>query len=205
MVQITSGIRSVLNKPIVYDALQALLGANRGRHDLVSHHIRPTSGMRLLDIGCGTARILDHLPNSIVYYGFDSSQDYINEAKNRYGKRGIFSCSMVEKSTLSDVSSFDLVLAVGVLHHLDDAAALNLFNLAKSALRDAGRLVTIDPCFDKNQNPIARFLVSRDRGQNIRSGDQYHQLAGSAFDTIEGLVKHRAWIPYTHWVMECKK
>jgi SAM-dependent methyltransferase len=202
--QITAGIRSILGHPSVYDFFQTLMGADRGRRELVKQHIRPVEGMRLLDIGCGTARILDYLP-SLTYHGFDLSQEYIDEALARYPERGRFRCAMVEEATLQDEPSYDLVLAVGVLHHLDDDAVLKLLGLAKSALRDGGRLVTLDPCFDKDQNAIARFLVSKDRGQNVRSAEQYRELGCNEFEQVTGKVKHRSWIPYTHWIMECTK
>lgn len=204
MSQITSGIRAILSHPAVYDLFQTLMGADRIRRELVAEHIRPQEGMRLLDIGCGTARILDYLP-ALSYHGFDLSREYIDEAEARYGDRGVFRCALVEEATLQGEPPFDLVLAVGVLHHLDDESALQLMRLANTVLKDGGRLVTIDPCFDHAQNPIARFLVSQDRGQNVRSGGQYRELAFNAFTQVEGVVKHRIWIPYTHWIMECTK
>lgn len=201
--QITTGIRSILTYPAVYDLFQTLMGADRIRRELVAEHIRPVEGMRLLDIGCGTARILNYLPPTLTYHGFDLSQEYIDEAVARYPGRGTFRCAMVEEATLQGEPSFDLVLAVGVLHHLDDEALLQLLGLAKTAMKEGGRLVTIDPCFDQAQNPIARFLVSKDRGQNVRSAGQYRDLAFKLFGQVAGEVKHRTWIPYTHWIMEC--
>jgi ubiquinone/menaquinone biosynthesis C-methylase UbiE len=106
--QITTGIRSILAHPAVYDLFQALMGAERARRELVSQHIRPVKGMRLLDIGCGTARILDYLP-PLNYHGLDLSQQYIDEAMVRYPGRGTFRCAMVEEATLQDESSYDLV------------------------------------------------------------------------------------------------
>lgn len=202
--QITAGIRSILGYPGVYDLFQTLMGANRARREFVSQHIRPVEGMRLLDIGCGTARILDYLP-PLTYHGFDLSQEYIDKALARYPERGIFRCATVEEATLQNEPSYDLVLAVGVLHHLDDEAVLNLLRLAKSALKDGARLVTIDPCFYKAQNPIARFLVSKDRGQNVRFSSKYRKLGCNVFEQVTGEVRHRSWIPYTHWIMECTK
>lgn len=202
--QITTGLRSILGHPTVYDLFQSLMGSDHIRRELVAEHIRPVEGMRLLDIGCGTARILDYLP-TLTYHGFDLSQEYIDHAMARYPERGTFRCAMVEETTLQDEPSYDVVLAVGVLHHLDDEAVLKLLALAKSVLKDGGRLVTIDPCFDKDQNPIARFLVSKDRGQNVRSAEQYRELGCNVFGQVTGEVKHRSWIPYTHWIMESTK
>jgi len=202
--QVTTGVRAILNHAAVYDIFQNLMGADRIRRELVLDHIRPTHGMRLLDIGCGTARILDYLP-SLSYYGFDLSREYIDGAVARYAKRGVFRCALVEEATLQGEPPFDLVLAVGVLHHLDDKSTHQLMDLAKFALKDGGRLVTIDPCYDNEQNPIARFLVSQDRGQNVRSGGHYRELALKAFSQVKGVVRHRALMPYTHWIMECTK
>ena len=205
MAQITSGIRSLLSNPAFYDWFQNLMGARKGRIELSELYIRPFSGMKILDIGCGTARILDFLPQTVDYHGFDLSQKYIDQAISCYSDRGIFKCELVEDSTFHNCQSFDLVLAVGVLHHLDDKSALNLLKLANSVLKIGGRLVTLDPCFDGQQNPIAHFLVSCDRGQNVRTGEQYLELSSNVFKNIDGIVKHRKWIPYTHWAMECTK
>lgn len=204
MAQITTGLRSVLSSPRAYDFFQDLMGARAGRRDLVRQHVRPFSGSRILDIGCGTARILDYLP-SVEYYGFDLSQAYINDATRRYGDQGHFQCRLIEQAIVDHLEPFDIVMATGLLHHLNDEQSVGLIRLAHSALRDGGRLVTIDPCYSDHQNAVSRFLVSRDRGQNVRYSKQYADLASAVFSQVRGQAKHRAWIPYTHWIMECQK
>lgn len=204
MSQVTTGLRSILSSPAIYDALQSLMGSKEGTREFIREWVRPEAGLRFLDIGCGTARILDYLPD-VEYFGFDLSQRYIDHAKLRYGDRGHFHCARVEEATLRDLPRFDIVFASGVIHHLDDGDALGLFRLADASLKEGGRLVSIDPCFDPGQNPIARFLISKDRGQNVRTADQYRQLAQSVFTNISGAIRHQAWIPYTHWIMECTK
>jgi SAM-dependent methyltransferase len=202
MAQITTGIRSLLNSPSLYDFVQDILGARRGRLEFVNGHVRPSPGDRILDLGCGTARILDYLPKG-AYQGFDESQIYIDAAQRHYGNRGTFTCALVGQTIIDQLQPFDLVLAMGLIHHLDEEQAHSLMKLAKSALRKGGRLVTIDPCFTTGQGAVARFLVGRDRGQNIRTAEQYRLIAEDSFKNVELTVKHRNWLPYTHCIMEC--
>jgi SAM-dependent methyltransferase len=201
--QVTSGLRSVLSIPWVYDSFQELMGASRGRRELVRDFIRPVAGARILDLGCGTAEILKFLPEDVEYHGYDASPEYIEAARARYGKRGMFECALVDDARLATLPKMDIVLAIGLIHHLDDAEAGALFALARRALREGGRLVTIDPAFAPGQNPVARKLVSMDRGRNVRDAEGYRRLAAAAFARVTGTLRHRLWIPYTHWIMEC--
>jgi len=203
--QITSGIRAILSHPVIYDATQNILGARLVRHDLVANYVRPTSSNRILDIGCGTAEILSYLPAGVNYWGYDISHRYIEAAKSRFGTRGHFHCGHLDRTALSKLPKFDVVLAIGVLHHLDDGFANNFLALAREALSEGGRMVTIDPCFAQQQNPIARYLINQDRGQNVRSAEDYQKLAGQIFSKVQGTLRHRRWIPYTHWIMECSE
>jgi len=98
-------------------------------------------------------------------------------------------------SDLAKLPKFDLVIASGVIHHLDDDATINLFELAKTALRPGGRFVSIDPVLCKKQTPVARLLVSYDRGQNVCDGSGYQQLASRAFQKVSGSERHQKWIP----------
>jgi len=132
-------LRALLARPALYDALQALLGAERGRAHFVASFVRPQPGDRVLDVGCGTARILDHLPAGAQYWGYDISEPYIDAARERYGARGKFFCRPLDERELAGLPKFDIVLATGVLHHLDDAAASGFLRLARSALADGGR------------------------------------------------------------------
>lgn len=89
MAQITSGLRSILSNPNVYDFLQNVLGAGKLRKELVRKYVRPYGGMKILDIGCGTGEILEYLP-AVDYLGVDLSETYIRSAVDPYGERGEF-------------------------------------------------------------------------------------------------------------------
>jgi SAM-dependent methyltransferase len=198
-------LRDILAKAWVYSLLGRLLGATRGRQLFVQRHIRPRTGDRILDIGCGPADILEALP-SVDYHGFDLSADYIESARKRFGTRGQFHVEMVSTELVRKYTGFDVVLAIGVLHHLTDAEAVDLFRVTKAALKPGGRLVTLDGCFVEGQPPVARRLLKRDRGEYVRPEAGYVALARQVFDAIKPFVTTDLLrIPYTHLVMECER
>ena len=108
----------------------------------------------MLDIGCGPAEILGELPDDVTYLGFDLSETYIKAAQKRWGARGTFRCAPVDAVTVRELPQVDVVLAVGVLHHLDDGDAERLFTLAGSTLAPGGRVITYDPCFAPGQGAV---------------------------------------------------
>ena len=202
MAQLTSGIRSILSHPMVYETFQNIMGAKHGRKRIVRESIRPFAGMRILDLGCGTAEILSELPNDVTYVGYDMSPEYIAAAQKKFAGRGTFHCRLLEQAEVATLEKFDLVMGIGVLHHLDDATAHQFMTIAKGALKEGGRVFTLDPCYAAGQNPIARFLISKDRGQHVRAAEGYQAIAQGLFARVEGRLTHQAWIPYTHWRME---
>ncbi len=202
--QITSGFKTILSRPLIYSAFQYLMGSHQIWSFFVKKIIRPKYGDVILDIGCGPADILNYFPE-VDYYGFDISKSYINKAKKRYGKRGNFFAKSLIFDDLKNMPKFDLVIASGVLHHMNDETARRIFKVAYSALKPGGRFLTIDPCFTPNQNAIARFLISNDRGKNVRNQKGYQSLCKNIFTDMKINVKHRLWIPYTHCIMECTK
>ena len=197
----------MLNNPAIYVFFQiffggGILGTRKWRTIFVSDFVRPRSEAKVLDIGCGPAEILAHLPG-VSYWGFDISPTYIRRAQEKYGRAGRFFCRELSRKDLDVLPAFDIVLAIGVLHHLDDTTADELLHLAHQALKPGGRLITVDPCFEAGQNPIARCLISWDRGQNVRTREGYFQLVAGIFPTPRVEVRHQKWVPYTHCVMEC--
>jgi 2-polyprenyl-3-methyl-5-hydroxy-6-metoxy-1,4-benzoquinol methylase len=204
MAQVTTGIRAILSHPMAYEAVQRIMGAKKGRTRIVREFLRPFPGMRILDLGCGMAEILGALPTDVSYVGYDMSAEYISAARRKYAGRGTFHCRPLEHAEVATLDRFDLVMGIGVLHHLDDATARQFVRIASAALNPDGRIYTLDPCFAARQNPIARFLISRDRGQNVRDPEGYQALLQGLELKVHGTLTHQAWIPYTHWHMECR-
>ncbi len=202
MAQTVTGFKSILSHPWVYALSQNLIGCRKERREIVRSYIRPQAGDRILDIGCGTADILEFLPD-VEYLGCDLSQRYIDAAEKRFGHRATFRCQAVTAATLEDMQPFELVISLGVLHHLDDDEAAGLFELAHAALRPGGRLITLDPTFVEGQSALAKLAIRSDRGHNVRTPDQYRALAMRVFPEVRLTVRHDLLsIPYTRAILE---
>jgi SAM-dependent methyltransferase len=203
MTQTTTGLRRVLSQPDVYELWSRLVGADRSRRVLIREHVRPWPGARVLDLGCGPGDLVHYL-GDVRYVGLDISEAYIERARRVYGGRAEF--QLGDATCLDDdLVNFDLALAFGVLHHLDDAEARALFRSAAGALAPGGRLVAVDPALTADQHAIARFLIARDRGRNIRSPSQYEKLAEEVLSESRFVVRHDLLrIPYTHCVIEAR-
>jgi SAM-dependent methyltransferase len=182
MSEITHGLRAVLSYSKIYDLFQGIMGARKGRSIFSARYIRAQEGDRVLDIGCGTAETRDFLP-AVEYYGFDPNPKYIRTAQKRL--RDVpgctFLCATVDEAVLGTLPKFDIVLALGVLHHLDDEAVVRLAKLAKGALKEKGRLILVDPCFVG-----------------------YRDLMSTAFGVVQTEIRNDLIrFPYTHLIMEC--
>lgn len=203
------GLLRLLAKPCVYNLFKRGIGKPSNRARLVTEYIRPFPGCRILDIGCGTADILARLPDSIGRYrGFDMNPAYIEHARERWRTRTNcqFTCQRVSEAVSPELGGYDIVLALGILHHLQDHEADDLFRTARQALRPGGVLVTYDNVYIPRQNRFAKWLIGRDRGQAVRTADGYRRLAAPHFTAIEGQVLHDTLrVPYTIFVMRCTR
>lgn len=206
MAQKTTGLHGILSSPAIYDFSQNVLGASKFRKKYAQEYVSATAGERILDIGCGTAIIRHFLPDEIEYVGCDVSEEYIAAAEKKFGSRGKFLCQMVDDMSIDQLGQFDVVMANGLMHHLDDIKVSRLCSVVTSTLKPGGKFVTHDPCFCSEQGPLAHFLINRDRGQNVRDKQGYFSLVEPHFEEVSIDVRHDlARIPYTHAIMVARK
>jgi len=190
----------------LYRLLGTVLGRTRQWSVFAHDYVCVQPGERVLDVGCGPADLLHELPPDIEYIGFDQNEKYIESARERYGDRGEFFTANVDFDHVERLgaNSFDVVIAHGLLHHLDDHDANEFFKLARAALRPGGRLVTADGCYQKGQSTIAHLLLAMDRGKHVRTESAYLELASQSFENPKSAIRHdSSHVPYTIVYLVC--
>ena len=193
--------------PSLYRLFGTVFGRSRQWQIFARDYVSAQPGDRILDIGCGPADVLTELPTDINYVGFDHSEQCIDSARKRHGARGEFFTGNVDLAHIDRLgaASFDIVIAHGLLHHLDDREVTEFFALARAALRPGGRLVTADGCYLARQSRISHLLLAMDRGRHVRTEAEYVALSSPSFATPAAFVRHdTAYVPYTVVYLVCQ-
>jgi SAM-dependent methyltransferase len=191
------GLWSPLFSPQLYEAFHHLIGARRWLKRFTADVIRPQSGDRIFDIGCGPGALLRYLPAETTYVGFDYNEAYVEHARRINGDLGRFICDDVGNFERHGLGQADIVIAIGTIHHLADDLALSMLRASASALKRGGRLITVDPCFHPEQSTLQRFVVSNDRGMHVRPFCRYVELVCTVFPGTKATFQ-RGHLPFPH-------
>jgi SAM-dependent methyltransferase len=168
---------------------------------IVDEFVRPNPSMRILDVGCASGHVLRYIKGA-SYVGLDMNPRYIEAASAANpGKR--FICADVATLAVSDIGQFDCVLLFGLLHHIDDQSASDLFSTLRKLVTANGRVISVDNCWTDGQSAFERFMVEHDRGKFARTGDAYSALARKSFPNVAYHIrKGMLRVPYSLLIME---
>jgi SAM-dependent methyltransferase len=102
--------------------------------------------LRILDIGCGPAigaweNLKNYKYSSVYYVGIDISKELLKYAKNNYP--GNYILADVNSIPLSEKAEFDVVVALGILHHIRDWEGI-LRDITKH-LKNGGLMLLREP------------------------------------------------------------
>lgn len=204
---VDTGVRKVLERPSVYNFFQDIIGANKHRAAHFMKYFSNSKGKKILDIGCGTAILINYIDEDAEYHGCDMQASYIEFCNNNYADRGHFYCEKVgDKIREEWFSYFDVINAHGLLHHLNEEQSEKLLSISEKYLKKGGKLVTLDTLYHEDQSALSKWLVSKDRGQNIRTPEEYLTLANNFFDKVDGYIDDKPfYIPYSVYIMVMEK
>ena len=204
MSQRSNIIYDFINNPLVYKTIQKIMSGTSFRSSIVKKNIRKKN-LKILDIGCGPAELLDNISNC-EYYGYDIDKRSIDYAKKKYSQKNFhFYCKNFTQKELKKLPKFDFIILFGIIHHLRNREVKKILNLCKKKLKKNGKLLTEDPILINEQNTVARFLIKNDRGKNVRDKKGYLDLLKSSFKNLRFDITHQKFVPYTWFTTVCKK
>ena len=187
-----------LGTAVGWRAFKGLIRSDEVMDRVVEEYIKPQPGDRILDIGCGYGDLASHLTD-VRYVGVDSNEQYIAYAKKHAPDSSEFRSEDITGLADENWGKFDCVVALGVLHHLDDRAVERMLGAVAGMLNSEGRMLAMEPVWDPNQQTITRLLLALDRGRFVRDQVRYEEVFAPWFGKITSEVRHdMTWFPYSH-------
>lgn len=162
----------------------------RSMYESVMGKISQYSFMSILDVGCGTGKMLELLVKKyadVQACGIDLSEKMVSTAADILGSNGQLVVGDAGEIPWPD-NSFDLLLCNASFHHYPKP--LKSLAEAKRVLKPRGRLIIADPWWPKNKRMIInKYLKSPlNLGGDIRiysEQEMYQLLSESGFQSIE--------------------
>lgn len=209
MQKLKSFRESILSLPFLYRFFVFSVGKfGLSRLSLYAKHLPYTAGIKVLDLGCGPGTST-HFFRKEDYLGIDISKNYIDAAKLRHPDYS-FECidftSLTTESHLVPSGGFNLILAYGLMHHLDDALCEVFFKKSFELLQPNGCIICFDGCIYPNQLKRKSIIVKADRGKYIRSPEKLIHLSELAgFNCVSTIEEDSLLIPYSLLALSARK
>ena len=173
---------TVLARPVMYRALHTATGLRRLHARLLDDVMRrfeDRRSVRVLDLGCGPGDTPQLLGPCGSYLGIDLNPRYVALANRGQTPQRSFAVGDAVRWKATDHAShavFDVIIAFGLVHHLDDSAADLLLRNVAALLSPRGRFVTLDGCRRPGTSAFVGWLLDHDRGRFVRNEAEYVAL-----------------------------
>lgn len=126
----------------IYDRLFDSM--NKGLKLVGIRMFRPSEGMNILDVGCGTGSHLElYQRYKCNLFGIDLSPSMLNVARERLGDSAQLDLGDANEMPYED-DKFDLVISMLSLHEMSPDTRSEVLNEIKRVLKSDGRLLLID-------------------------------------------------------------
>jgi ubiquinone/menaquinone biosynthesis C-methylase UbiE len=117
---------------------------NSGLRSIGFKMLPPKSGMKVLDIGCGTGAHLVHYQKVLCQVsGVDTSPSMLKRARLKLGERADLSLVSASKLPHPD-NHFDIILLSTILHELAPELRIKVLTEARRVRKESGRILIID-------------------------------------------------------------
>lgn len=200
-------ISQIFDEPKLYEFFQSIVSKQGTLATIKDEIIRPDSVIRVLDFGCGIG-IHSKLFTTSEYLGIEPLEACVAVAKQKYANSRVeFKIGNHLNLKTLPASSFDLVIAIGVLHHINSEIFGEFVKEANRILKPGARLTTFDPVLHKEQSKVSEWVVKQDRGAWVRTEREYLEIMQKNFS---GIISTKIYskllrIPYDHIAMNAVK
>jgi trans-aconitate methyltransferase len=170
---ISTGHKILANR-YAYSSYQYCVGGTQFRKKTILKQINQNRPRGVLDLGCGPGPTLNCIDERIGFSGVDISDEYLKLAARKRSKTNLILGDVSDIKIFEKVPSdhLDLILAMGLFHHLDDEKLRILVGNLKSSMNEKSTLVSIDPTVTNSSSKVAKWFALNDRGKHVRSPEE---------------------------------
>lgn len=117
------------------------------------------TGERMLDVGCGTGQAVCRFGHKVGHItAIDHSLGMLEKARENSRAAGLNSVEFIQTDVLDwldaeQTEQFDIITAIGFLHHLTDKQVLFVLERISGKLVPGGRILIADPVDMGNSQP----------------------------------------------------
>lgn len=155
-------------------------------------------GINILDVGSGTGTI-SPLFSKCNYVGIDVDEKLVDFSKKNYP----FLFKKMDAQKLNFPNNyFDVILILGVIHHLSNKQSEKILEGVKRVLKKKGTTLIVEaiPSLDK-YNYAGRLLRKLDEGHNIRRLEEYEDIFKKFFKINKTYKKRGGLVDYGVFVL----
>jgi len=160
----------LLANPLIYRLHAA--GVDRHKLSAITRIRDDFSGLKVLDLGCGTGNSTCLFSES-DYTGIDISKKYIELARKKYPRHHFIAGNAGE---IDWDSGYNLILINSLLHHLPDEEVSKIARKARRFLAAGGIVIIQEPLLPRTGEWYHRLMMKLDRGNYFRSLEDWKSL-----------------------------
>jgi len=171
----------ILDYPPIFDFIRELLDPSRNNIHQIQRDLK-FDETRILDIGCGTGRLLVLARDtSVSWVGIDVNRSFVSSLNSILPENASLALMSADAMGFRDMS-FDVAIMLDLTHHLSDRQVVTTLQHAKRLAHK--RILVVDPIYVAG-NPFRKLLCKMDRGSHIRTASELTELVGSAGSIVE--------------------